>query len=421
MISIENIHFESYKFGLYHVDAEEGDKIYPMPTYVDMFCSCSFKYMDYLLVDFEKHFKEVLPSDLKLGEKYGCKGISINNLLSLEPDDTYYACSHKELLSLPHNQLKYLLKKFKIICVDIFEAKQFLSVTDKSRLNKIKKNYKIREFIDQISGPMFGFVMLSEAINSSKNTLEFKYNPEKLGIIPCHSPRPTRLYFLSKLYHKNLLQDFDWSLFPDNRGTYYNDKNNHISIKHPNSEPLRVQASEDNSSYYSVNLNYKKWPLLTNKNVTDIEKFLNDVSDQLPKTFDSLNNTTIDKSALSWAPSFIGKYKFYISVETWDHIEEDHNIFITEKTWKGLLYGIPTLICGSPGIEKKLKNYGFKFPNNSDYDHLQGFERIDAMIKFMYQDHNMQELEDIGRHNFELAWNKRHLMNLFLEHIKKGQ
>ena len=41
--------------------------------------------------------------------------------------------------------------------------------------------------------------------------------------------------------------------------------------------------------------------------------------------------------------------------------------------------------------------------------------------EFLKQDHDINELRQIAKHNFELAWNKEYLIKLFADHLVKGQ
>ena len=48
-----------------------------------------------------------------------------------------------------------------------------------------------------------------------------------------------------------------------------------------------------------------------------------------------------------------------------------------------------------------------------------GFTRPPRL--FLKQDHDINELRQIAKHNFELAWNKEYLIKLFADHLVKGQ
>ena len=111
MISIENIDLTLPRFLINH---EKGVKWSPMPTYVDMFLSSDKKYMNWFYNNFKNYFTPLLPNEIKIGCKHGIKGVPIQELLSLEPDNTYYALSHLELSLLPKRYAKPLLEKFKV-------------------------------------------------------------------------------------------------------------------------------------------------------------------------------------------------------------------------------------------------------------------------------------------------------------------
>jgi hypothetical protein len=404
MISIENIQLSIPNFLINH---SQGVKWSPMPTYVDMFLSNDKKYMNWFYDKFKNDFTPLLPEDFRLGSKHGTKGIPIQELLSNEPDDTYYALSHNELSLLPKKYAKPLLEKYKVICIDIMEGRQFITSEISDKLNQFRQDFKVRELIDQMTGPMFGLVTYNN-VSKQYNKPEFKYNPKKLAVVPCHKPRPGRLFMLSELHKQELLDNCDWTLFPD-----FNDK--------VSTEALIIEGKGDGHFYLSPNLNYKQWPLLTDNTFNDIQVFLNDHKSQLPKSFNNLTNNTFSDSCFSVSMDFLGAHMFNVSCETRDDDCDDKDIFITEKTWKAFLYATPCLVYGSPNVEKKLTGYGFKFPSKSNYDHLQGKARVKAMVDFLRQNHNVQELKDIAEHNFNLAWDRKYLVNLFIEHIKKKQ
>ena len=403
MISIENIDLTLPRFLINH---EKGVKWSPMPTYVDMFLSSDKKYMNWFYNNFKNYFTPLLPNEIKIGCKHGIKGVPIQELLSLEPDDTYYALSHLELSLLPKRYAKPLLEKFKVICIDIMEGRQFITSDIENKLNQFRQDYNVRELIDQMTGPMFGLVTYNNVHNQYSKP-DFKYEPNKLAVVPCHKPRPGRLFMLSELHKQKVLDDCDWTLFPD-----FNDD---IS-----SEALSVEKNGDGHFYLSPNLNYKQWPLLSDKTFEDIQNFLNDHKQELPKSFSNLTNNTFSDSCFSVSMEFLGAHMFNISCETRDDICEDKDIFITEKTWKAFLYATPCLVYGSPNVENKLKGYGFKFPSKSDYDHLEGLERARAMVEFVKQDHDLKELKQIAEHNFNLAWDRKSLINLFIDHLIEG-
>ena len=287
------------------------------------------------------------------------------------------------------------------------EGRQFISEEIENKINQMRQDYNIRELRDQMTGPMFGLITYNN-IRNQYSKPKFKYEPTKLAVVPCHKPRPGRLFMLSELHKENILQDCDWTLIPD-----FN--------KNVSSEALEIENGGDGHFYLSPNLNFKMWPLLTDDSYTDIQNFLKTFKHELPKSFDNLTNNTFSDSCFSVSMDFVGAHKFNVSCETRDDVCEDKDIFITEKTWKAFLYATPCLVYGSPNIEKKLSDYGFRFPKNTNYDHLHGSERVTAMVEYLKQDHDISELEQIAEHNFNLAWNKEFLMWLFAEHLIKGQ
>ena len=404
MLVIEKIQLSIPRF---LINKEDGAKYSPMPTYVDMFLSNDKGYMNWFYDNFVNYFYPLLPKNIKIGDKYGTVGIPIQELLSSEPDDTIYCLGHLELSLLPKRYTKPLLENFRVMCVDVMEGRQFISEEIENKINQMRQDYNIRELRDQMTGPMFGLITYNN-IRNQYSKPKFKYEPTKLAVVPCHKPRPGRLFMLSELHKENILQDCDWTLIPD-----FN--------KNVSSEALEIENGGDGHFYLSPNLNFKMWPLLTDDSYTDIQNFLKTFKHELPKSFDNLTNNTFSDSCFSVSMDFVGAHKFNVSCETRDDVCEDKDIFITEKTWKAFLYATPCLVYGSPNIEKKLSDYGFRFPKNTNYDHLHGSERVTAMVEYLKQDHDISELEQIAEHNFNLAWNKEFLMWLFAEHLIKGQ
>ena len=64
-------------------------------------------------------------------------------------------------------------------------------------------NYNVRDLQEQKAGPMFGLITYN-MVRNQFSMPEFKYEPKKLAIIPCHKPRQGRLFMLSTLYKEKL-------------------------------------------------------------------------------------------------------------------------------------------------------------------------------------------------------------------------
>ena len=404
MLKIEKIQLSIPNF---LINKNEGDKYSPMPTYVDIFLSNNKCYFPWFYNNFKYYFYPMLPTNIEIGKEYGTLGIPIQELLSREPDDTIYSIGHHALSLLPKRYTKPLLENYRVMCVEIMEGGNFIFSHMSDKINQYKEDYNIRELHEHKTGPMFGLITYNMVRNQYKKP-EFKYEPKKLAVVPCHKPRQGRLFMLSTLYKEGLLEECDWSFVPD-------------FSKQPSKEALELEAMGDGHFYLSPNLHFKKWPLLTDESYVDIQKFLNDHRDQLPKSFDNLTNNKFSDSSFSANIDFLGAHMFNIACETNDNKCNEYDIFITEKCFKAFLFGTPCLVYGSPHIEKKLSDYGFRFPSQSNYDHLQGMERATAIVEFLKQDHDINELRQIAKHNFELAWNKEYLIKLFADHLVKGQ
>ena len=404
MIRIENLRLSVPRF---LIEKEKGTRYVSMPSYVDMFLSNDKCYFNWFYNNFKKYFYPMLPDNIKIGEEYGLHGIPIQELLSREPDDTIYTIGHAELCLLPERYTKPLLENYRVMCIEVMEGGTYIFDNFKNKILEYRKKYNVRDLQEQKAGPMFGLITYN-MVRNQFSMPQFKYEPKKLAIVPCHKPRQGRLFMLSTLYKEKLLQKCDWTLVPD-----FSEK--------PSEEALALEAIGDGHFYLSPNLHFTKWPLLTDESYKDIQKFLKDHKSQLPKSFDNLTNNKFSDSSFSANEEFIGAHMFNIACETYDYDCDNYDIFITEKCFKAFLYATPCLVYGSPHIEKKLSGYGFKFPSQSNYDHLQGMERANAIVEFLKQDHDIDELRQIAKHNFDLAWNKEFLIKLFADHLVKGQ
>jgi hypothetical protein len=109
--------------------------------------------------------------------------------------------------------------------------------------------------------------------------------------------------------------------------------------------------------------------------------------------------------------------KSFASLVTETYIDENNNVFFTEKLMKPLAYGHPFLVHSSAGALKKLKSLGFKTYSSifdESYDDIespqQRFEAIlrqvlDICNKPISELQNMYEsVKPIIQHNYEHFW-----------------
>lgn len=98
----------------------------------------------------------------------------------------------------------------------------------------------------------------------------------------------------------------------------------------------------------------------------------------------------------------------------------DHGTFITEKTFKPIMYGHPFIVLGNPGIMSQLESWGFMTFNNlfdQKYDSMMDFDKrfteiIKQMNHFKYQDCKLAV-----EHNFKRFWDSNLVENLMKKEL----
>ena len=97
---------------------------------------------------------------------------------------------------------------------------------------------------------------------------------------------------------------------------------------------------------------------------------------------------------------------FTVVVETFQNTPAR---FITEKTFKPIMYGHPFIMYGQPGSLEYLKTLGFKtFPNMFDesYDTITDTNKRREKIIEQIQKMPTAQCKEIVQHNFDLFWNR---------------
>lgn len=118
-----------------------------------------------------------------------------------------------------------------------------------------------------------------------------------------------------------------------------------------------------------------------------------------------------DKDCLYSNFSFFKKSFLYIITET---TAEYPYPYLTEKTWKAMLYKMPFLIVGSKHCLKQINALGFKTFNqfwDEGYDNLEyAADRIDAIVKIV------SDLSTLNENQIDNLYNE---MLPLLEHNQK--
>lgn len=97
-------------------------------------------------------------------------------------------------------------------------------------------------------------------------------------------------------------------------------------------------------------------------------------------------------------------------------------VFLTEKTFKPIMYGHPFIIYGQPGSLELLKSLGFKTFNNifdESYDTITDTNERRQKIVEQIQKMPTAHCKEIVQHNFELFWNREIVNQKIIKDIIK--
>lgn len=346
-----------------------------------------------------KTFQKELRDKWVLGPKYGRPGIPLIEVLAT-PSDIYYEICGRSLQALPTKHIKVLLKNYNLIIHDYIEGPQWLTADVFSNggnpVDFIKtldiiprnviiatcggENYDVKELNIKT-----GFLPLWLMLVHSERAidLQFNFNPQKLALVPARKARHDRVRLMARLYEQNLLDKCDWSL---------------------------LLNFEDNGAvgdfFKSPSLSSKRWHLLQTSEEKYIQTFYQDHKNILPKVFEQLPKETFkDNHAfdINWA----GAYDYMISCET---LTGPTGIFPTEKTFKGMMLGLPVLTLACQGFDNFLTSLGFK--TLGDFDHLYGEERVVAIVEYLKQPVDREHNKSVAKWNFDLVHDKEFIVSL---------
>jgi len=337
-----------------------------------------------------------------IGQKYGRDGIDINQLLVMTPDDTYYEICGLNLMFMPKQKCIHLLKNFNVVIHDHMEGLTWLLAEYKNPIDLIKKYGVVPRNVyisscagDDVSVPELNikswYVPIWWMIMYSKfpHDLEFKYNPTKLGLIPARKARGERVKILAKIHEKNLLDQCDWSLIIN----------------------MDEESAVSGDFFKSPSLHHSRFPLLYTSEEPYIKNFYNDIKDQLPKYFEQIPHSVFaDNHAfdLNW----MGQYCYYVNTET---RQGRSGLFTTEKTFKGMMLGIPMLNSASAGYDKFLNKLGFLTIGSDEFDHLCWDPRSHAIVDYLARPVDHEFNRYVAEHNFNMS----HDINRIFEIVDK--
>lgn len=223
--------------------------------------------------------------------------------------------------------------------------------------------------------------------------------------------RNNRILLLSKFYENNLLDNADWSFFypvlKEDRDLC------RIFLKHYSDEEY------DNFIKYAVKSPDQKY--------SNVIKYFRDSG-----VMDNSLNWSDVASSEFWLnpvyidPSIFENTSFSIISEGPNCWSDDYE-FITEKTWRTILYKHPFIFAGHPDQFRYLKNLGFKtfeeyFPIK-DYAYIEDEnKRLDAIVenvKFLINNDDVrQQMTQDVQYNFDKFISYANSQELFLKKLK---
>jgi len=378
------------------------------PGFTDFFYDSTVRseiYMGNLFPNVFSVFGQGMQQRFDIGKSYGRDGIDINLLLTMSPDDTYYEIDGLTLMLIPKRKCIHLLKNFNVILHDHMEGLNwgFFKQKHKDPINLIKEYGVVPRnlYVSSCSGdddvsipelnikswymPIWWMIMYSKF----PHDVEFKYNPTKLALIPARKARAQRVKILAKIHEKDLLDQCDWSLIMD----------------------MEEKFGDVGDFLKSPSIHYSRFPLLYTSEELYIKNFYNDVKDQLPKYFEQVPHSTFGDNHL-FDLNWMGQYCYYINTET---NQGEKGIFTTEKTFKGMMLGIPMLNSASVGYDKFLNKLGFLTIGSDEFDHLCWDERSHAIVDYVEKPIDHEFNKYVAEHNFNMA----HDINRIFEIVDK--
>ena len=367
-------------------------------TPIDLYCNGTYLWGDQILEKLQSY-------DIWIGQQYGTDGITITDVFGpgVDRDNTTYCIPIEKFAMLSKVQATLLLSELKLIVCDYSEGgfliREFMGKHKQSwenittQIRDVIISHSGLESFDHIVGTSrtlcmhyFPLLALWETIRTNNvPSLEQVQTPmekRKSVLVPVHKPRRHRVDMLSTMDAYGLLADADWSL------TVNFDEDGELGdfLRTPNVSVTR---------FYE----------------TAMSSFVGKHKHILPKT---LPNDTVKQFAdcIPLDKQFAGQYKWFVSCETYSDL-----VFVTEKTYKGFIGGMPVALVGAMDTGKQLNRaLEFEIPFIDDYDgcciansdHTR-YKRVCELLQSKTVD------QDIIDYNFNLATNKNYLIATMMQ------
>lgn len=325
---------------------------------------------------FAEHFiRSVNKFGFEVASKYGVNGIDLMDLLARENDDSIvYEISLSEFVCLPKRLLKKLLQ-YNLIVHDYTEA----GLTMGSQIPQ-----QDREYVNNLLHTIPNIIFATDNLDISDgkwciNKHLFQTvadtilmgpvpknpNSNNLTLMPAWKPRLDRLELFECIYNSGLLDSVDWSL-----QCVFNEEYKNSSAVYNSAQPSNTEWLGER--YYSAH------PF--------VERF----SDELPRALYSAAEPYNSPNILH--PDFHWNYNLYIALETYFDVP-----FVTEKTFKGFVSGLPTVIYGNLKMQRHVSSMGFKCIELKTSTPEQQHREIAELIQS-----NDAVYTDIAEHNYNL-------------------
>lgn len=363
-----------------------------------------------------------------LGRKFGITGASIYQAI-LDNTNTVYEISDADISILPAPLLKQFLTNCTVLIHDYNEGGSFICgknnllvwleklnfVPKKIYLHTSNYNFKDTNLKNVVVLPhsdMFAIYTACsipelvddqikrqarlDALDSIRSYNNFQYH----AMVYNRKPRYHRVRLLAELDTLNILDQCFWTLAWNKEGDIIEND----WIKSPN--VLRHQTA------------------IANKSVKTVNEFLDKYMDTLPKVLPNAPCKDLSGSRyidLTWSE----KVKWGTAVEVFNYTNSDYpnpQGFLSEKTWRHFLLGIPPLIISASGANTSLKKLGIQIVDAVD-DTLEGDQRVQTIAKFLSDDFHSpiidhSELKKMSLRNFELVTDKNFLASIVTNSLK---
>lgn len=369
--------------------------------------------------------KQLENADIYVGLKYGTTGANIKQCL--KDQSVYFEIGDYDIVHcMPKSDAINLLLNCNVIVHDYIEGGHYptsdfyswiksLNITPKNLiLHTSGFNFDNSDIPNTTVLPCSSFFALYTILQTDIFNILFDEDEKNdyidyikqqrskdrfnyLSMIYNRKPRHNRLKFLANLSELEILDKCMWTLAWNN---------------------------ENSSTDWNQNGTVTQHQSLLNKHVQEdsvdkrIIKFLRKYQNKLPKNLTELE--AIDPSSgTKYMKEWSGQSKWNCVIETFtikDHPGYPNPVgFLTEKTFRSYLLGMPCLLVGPPGIYNELRRLGLPIYDESN-DSLEAWEKVDHMSDFILNDYKnaicIEQHTDLLLTSLKEFWTLDNLCNI---------